>query len=91
VIVPAEPEVGLRYRQEYLRGEAEDAGEVLSVDATARVPAGFYEGALRTRDTTPLEPDLVEAKTYAKGVGPVLDETVAGGSDRAVLIEFSPG
>jgi hypothetical protein len=91
VIVPAEPEVGLRYRQEYLRGEAEDAGEVLSVDATARVPAGFYEGALRTRDTTPLEPDLVEEKTYAKGVGPVLDETVAGGSDRAVLIEFSPG
>ena len=91
VIVPAEPETGLRYRQEFLRGEAEDAGEVLSVDEQVRVPAGSYSEVLKTKDTTPLEPELVEQKYYAKGVGPVLDETVAGGSDRAVLVSFSPG
>ena len=91
VAVPADPEVGLRYRQEYLAGEAEDAGEVLSVDERVRVPAGSYSGVLQTKDTTPLEPALVEQKYYAKGVGPVLDETVAGGSDRGVLISFRPG
>ncbi len=91
VAVPADPEVGLRYRQEYLAGEAEDAGEVLSVDERVRVPAGSYSGVLQTKDTTPLEPTLVEQKYYAKGVGPVLDETVAGGSDRGVLISLRPG
>ena len=32
VIVPADPQPGLTYRQEYLAGEAEDAATVLSLD-----------------------------------------------------------
>ncbi|HSC91538.1 MAG TPA: hypothetical protein VLB86_07785 [Gaiellaceae bacterium] len=88
VVVPAEPEPGLRYRQEHLQGEAEDAAEVLSVDGRARVPFGSFDRVLVTRETTPLEPGLVEHKSYAKGVGPVRAVTVAGGSDREVLVAF---
>jgi hypothetical protein len=89
ILVPAEPEVGMKYRQEYLEGEAEDAAEVLSLDERVRVPFGFFEGVLKTQDSTPLEPALLEHKYYARGVGPVLAVTVAGGSGREELIRFT--
>jgi hypothetical protein len=87
VIVPARPEVGMRYRQEYSAGEAEDRGEVLSLDERATVPFGSFEGLLQTKDTTPLEPDVLEHKFYARGVGPVLVLDQAGGG-REVLVAF---
>jgi hypothetical protein len=89
IIVPGEPEVGMAYRQEYFEGEAEDNGEVLSLDERAQVPFGSFENVLQTKDTNALEPDLVEHKYYAKGVGPVLAITVAGGSDREELVSFT--
>jgi hypothetical protein len=88
ILLPADPEVGMKYRQEYYAGKAEDAGEILALDARVRVPFGEFENALQTKDTTPLEPDLVEHKFYAKGVGPVLAKTVSGGSGREELLEF---
>ena len=38
--MPADPEVGLAYRQEYYAGEAEDKGEIVSLDEQAEVPFG---------------------------------------------------
>jgi len=91
VLLPGEPEVGLAYRQEYYAGEAEDAGEILSLDERAQVPFGAFEGVLMTKDWTPLEPKLIEHKFYATGIGPVLAFTVSGGSDREELLSFEPG
>jgi hypothetical protein len=88
IALPADPQVGMRYRQEYLEGVAEDAGEILSLDERVRVPFGSFDGVLETEDTTPLEPDVVEHKYYAKDVGPVSSLTVAGGSDREVLLSY---
>ena len=34
IAMPAKPEPGLAYRQEYLEGEAEDNGEVIALDLT---------------------------------------------------------
>jgi hypothetical protein len=90
VILPGEPEVGMAYRQEYYEGEAEDNGLVLSLDATAKVPFGSFDGMLKTKDTNALEPGVLEHKYYAKGVGPVLAVDVSGGS-REVLLSFEPG
>jgi len=87
VIVPAAPRVGLRYRQEYYAGEAEDRAEVLSIAGRVRVPYGSFRRALVTRDFTPLTPDLVENKYYAKGVGPILAVTLSDGS-REELVEL---
>jgi hypothetical protein len=89
ILLPGDPKPGLKYRQEYLEGEAEDAAEVLSLDARARVPYGAFEHVLQTRDSTPLDPDVVEHKFYAKGVGPVLAKTVSGGSGREELVAFT--
>jgi len=89
VIMPGEPAVGMAYRQEYLRGEAEDNGEVLSLDEQAEVPAGHFDRALLTKDTITIEPDVLEYKLYVPGVGPVLTLGVSGGGGREELIEVS--
>jgi hypothetical protein len=88
ILLPGDPKPGLSYRQEYYKGEAEDSAEVLRLDAKATVPFGTYDRVLRTRETTALEPNLIEEKFYARGVGPVLARTVSGGSDREVLLSF---
>jgi hypothetical protein len=87
IMIPADPAPGMRYRQEYYKGEAEDNGEVLSTAEMAQVPAGVYRGVLLTKDTSTIEPDVQEYKLYAKGVGPVLVLGVSGGSGREELIK----
>lgn len=89
ILVPAHPEVGTTYRQEYYAGEAEDAAEVLSLDERAEVPFGTFDGVLLTKDFTPLDPGVLEYKLYAKGVGPVLAIGVSGGSGREELVEHT--
>jgi hypothetical protein len=84
VAIPADPQPGLKYRQEYYKGEAEDAGEVLSIKERVSVPAGTFENCLQTRDTTPLEPDVVEHKYYAPGVGPARSGKPGAGGEELV-------
>lgn len=87
IAMPADPQPGMAYRQEYLEGVAEDHGAVLGVSELVEVPYGAFEDAVLTRDTTPLEPDVEELKFYAPGVGPVLTLAVSGGSGREELID----
>jgi hypothetical protein len=91
VLLPADPQVGMTYRQEYYKGEAEDRAEVESVDESAEPAFGSFDGVLlKTKETTPLEPDLVEHKYYAKGVGVVLVIAAAKeGPGREELISFT--
>ena len=89
ILVPAEPEDGMTYRQEYYAGEAEDAAEVLSLDEKVEVPFGSYDGVLMTKEFTPLEPDILEHKFYARGVGVVLALAISGGSDREELVSYT--
>ena len=91
IIMPGDPEVGLAYRQEYYAGEAEDAAEILSLDERVKVPYGSFRGVLQTKDFTPLDPELLEHKFYAKGVGNVLVVDVAGGGGRQELLSFVKG
>jgi hypothetical protein len=89
IAIPADPRPALEYRQEHYEGEAEDRAEVLSVTERVRVSGGTFETCLKTRDTTPLEPDAVEHKYYAKDVGPVLNEKVSPDRGREELISFT--
>ncbi|MGH3342446.1 MAG: hypothetical protein ACRDPK_06085 [Carbonactinosporaceae bacterium] len=88
LIMPADPEVGMSYRQEYYAGEAEDAGKILSTDEQAQVPFGHFRDVLLTKDYTAIEPKVLEYKLYAKGVGPVLVLGVSGGSGHEELLRF---
>ena len=89
ILLPAEPSVGLTYRQEYYKGKAEDAAEVLSLDERVEVPFGAFDGVLQTKDYTPLDPDVLEHKFYARRVGPVLAVAVSGGGGREELVDHS--
>lgn len=79
VIMPAKPEIGLVYRQEYYAGEAEDQARIVALDETVRVPFGSFEGVLVTEDSTRLEPSILERKYYVKGIGVVQERHVKGG------------
>jgi len=87
----ARPRVGDGYQQEYAEGSAEDQGEVLSIDAEVAAENETFDDVVKTADTTPLEPGVVEHKYYAEGIGLVLEETVSGGAERVVLVTFQPG
>jgi hypothetical protein len=88
IALPAEPEIGLEYRQEYYEGEAEDAATVLGLHERAETPAGSYEGVLMTKDYTPLDPKALEYKFYAPGVGPVVTLGVSGEVSREELVQL---
>ncbi len=91
ILLPAEPEVGMTYRQEYYAGEAEDRAKVLSLDEAVSVPFGDFTGALQTEDTTPLEPEIVEQKFYVRDIGPVLALKVKGDTGREELVSHTRG
>lgn len=88
VIVPADPQVGLTYREEYYAGEAEDAAQVMSLNEQTQVPYGHFGNVLLTKNFTPLHPEVLEYKLYAEGLGAVLVLGVSGGSDREELVRF---
>ena len=91
IIMPAHPEVGMAYRQEYYVGQAEDEASVLSVDEQVEGPTGHYKDVLMTRDLVPLEPKVNEHKLFAPGVGLVLALNISGGSGYEELVSFTPG
>ena len=83
----AHPEKGLSYRQEYLAGVAEDEARVTDLSGFATVPTGSYSGLLVTLEWTQLEPGARESKSYAPGVGLVLEE---GKKERVELVSANP-
>ncbi len=91
LVMAAHPRQGDGYAQEHLPGVAEDRAVVLSVTEQRTVPLGEYDDMVQTEDTSPLDPGVVEHKYYAPGVGPVLEETVAGGSESVQLVSLRRG
>ena len=93
VVMPTRPRPGMRYRQEYYAGHAEDRASILSRVEQVEVPFGFFPrgGVVMTRDLNPLEPKVLEYKFYARGIGPVLSVGVSGGSDREELVRYTRG
>ncbi|MEJ7631601.1 MAG: hypothetical protein WKF28_03790 [Rubrobacteraceae bacterium] len=93
IAMPANPEPGMTYRQEYYKGEAEDKGAVITVgEEQVQVPFGYFDkDLLMTRDLVPTEPKAQELKFYAPDVGPVLSMHTDGAGGRAVLVNYTQG
>ena len=91
IVMLADPAVGDAYRQEYYAGTAEDMGEVLEVWVAKSIELGDYDDVVVTEDWNPLEPDVVENKWYAAGVGVIHEEDVSGGNEVNDLVEFTAG
>lgn len=89
VIMWADPSarVGQMYRQEYLKGEAEDMGKVVAVNQSVTVPVGTMSGCMQSEDWNALEPAAAhEYKFYCPQVGLVAESSVSG-SGRLVLVQ----
>ena len=86
IVMKAQPMIGDFYRQEFSLGNAEDYAETIGLNESVTVPAGSFGNCLKSQETTPLEPDVLEHKFFAPGVGNVLTIDVNTG-DRVELIE----
>jgi hypothetical protein len=87
VFIEADPRLNERFRQEWYKGEAEDTYRAIDLATTVSVPYGKYDNALRTEETTRLEPRVVDNKLYAPGVGEVVEVSVKGAREELRLID----
>jgi hypothetical protein len=89
IIMPAHPQPGDRYRQEYYpKGEAMDEARVLGTRGPVKVPYGTFKRALVTSEFSPLEPQT-EEKEYAPGVGEVRERVVKGHHEEFRLVSVT--
>jgi hypothetical protein len=87
IIMKAHPVIGDFYRQEFSLSNAEDFAETVSLTESVTVPAGTFHNCLKSKESTPLETDLLEYKFYAPGVGNVLTVDARTG-DRVGLVQI---
>ncbi len=73
IIMPGTILIGARYHQETAPGIAMDRGEIRRIDATVTTLVAQFTDCVEVRETTPLEPDALEFKFHAPGVGLVMD------------------
>ena len=92
-IMLANPQVGDRYYQEFAPGVAEDQARVESRDASACIaypaPNSCFDQLLLTKETTRLDPGVVEIKYYRATVGFILGVNVKGGNERTELVDIT--
>jgi hypothetical protein len=67
--VKANPKVGDKFRQEYLKGEAEDMAEIMETGMTVKIGMGTYKNCVKVHEWTPLEATSNENKYYCPDVG----------------------
>jgi hypothetical protein len=88
IFIAAHPRIGTGGFQEFYPGHAEDRYRVLRLDAHARTPVAASRHALLTRETTALEPGVVDHKYYIRGIGDVIEQTVKGGNEHFALVSI---
>jgi hypothetical protein len=86
VIVPANPGVGCRYREESHAPDAQDRARVLAVSEGIQGPTGWYAHTLHTANYSPVERHAMENKFYGRGVGPIVEMDLSPEFSRAVLV-----
>ena len=86
IIMPADPYVGKRYREEYYPGEAEDEAAIIAKGLDVTVPYGSFTNCIQTKNWTALEPGIIENKFYAPGIGMVKEVNLDDDTE-IVLVE----
>lgn len=79
ILMFAVPEEGVLYRQEFSLGNAEDMAEVAGYIDSLTVRGTMYNNLLKTIEFTPVDPEVIEFKYYAPGVGVVKEEDPESG------------
>jgi hypothetical protein len=88
IFMPAHVRVGRSYLQENDPGNAEDRFRITSLSAHTSTPVLSSTHALRTEETTRLEPGIVEHKNYVRDIGPVSARIIRGPREYSRLTEI---
>jgi hypothetical protein len=86
IIMLAHPQIPDAYRQEFLRGQAEDTAWIVNKGGSVRVPFGVVHHILASLEFTRLEPGVIDQKIYAPGIGIVRELSQKGPLEVARLV-----
>ncbi len=89
IFMTADPKVGQSFKQEDYPGQAEDQFTILDLSAHISVPMVGSDNALLTKETTVLEPGVLDHKYYIRDIGTVREVTVKGGNESLKLVSVS--
>jgi len=89
IVMEANPQIPDAYRQEFLAGSAEDTAWVVQLGGTVTVPYGKLRNTLTTLEATRVEPGLYDQKVYAPGIGIVLEQSLTGPTETALLVSVT--
>ena len=79
IIMKANPKLGMHYRQEFRAGVAEDVARVTTTGTTYQAGGTTYRNVVITTDRNPLNPDKLDQKYFAPGVGLIYTKKVSAG------------
>ena len=87
--MPHDPHPTDAYRQEFLRGHAEDQAWIVQRGFAVRVPYKRLDRIVKSFEWTRLEPNVLSMKLYARGLGIVFERDVAGGTELFRLVSVT--
>jgi hypothetical protein len=86
IVMPAEPKVGMVFRPEFYKGEAEDRYEIRDLSAEVRTPYGMFSDVLVMTEQTRLEPGVLGLKYHAPGYGQIKESVAKGPPETLRLV-----
>jgi len=89
IVMLAHPGIPNAYRQEYLKGSAEDTAWIVRAGGSVRVPFGTQHHILVSLEFTRLEPGVIDQKIYAPGIGIVSELAVRGPQEVSRLVSVT--
>jgi hypothetical protein len=86
IVMKAHPQVPDAYRQEFLRGQAEDTAWIVNRGGSFKLPFTVVHNVVTSYEFTVLEPTVLDKKIYAPGLGIVREEAALGPKETATLV-----
>jgi hypothetical protein len=86
IVMKAHPQVPEAYRQEFLRGQAEDTAWIVNRGGSFKLPFTVAHDVVTSYEFTVLEPTVLDKKIYAPGLGIVKEEAALGPKETATLV-----
>jgi hypothetical protein len=86
LIMPADPHPTDAFRQEFLRGHAEDQAWIVQKDAVTRTPLRRFHHVVRSMEWSRLEAGVVSQKFYGRGVGIIAEKDLSGGHETFAVV-----
>jgi len=86
IVMKANPQVPDAYRQEFLAGQAEDTAWIVNRGGSIKLPFKLVHNVVTSLEFTVLEPNVIDKKIYAPGLGIVKEQSVQGPLEVATLV-----